>query len=69
MPVRAFDNGELTLEYAVHVLAVDQHDRWLAFARPAAEGRNPSAQLVEGDQWLARHLKGTARRELEFWVR
>jgi phosphatidylserine/phosphatidylglycerophosphate/cardiolipin synthase-like enzyme len=63
-------NQDLALEYAVHVLAVYQHYRWLAFVHDQQQkGRNPTAQLIEGDQWQARHLKGAPRRELEFWVR
>jgi hypothetical protein len=64
------DNRDLALEYAAHVLAVYQHYRWLAFVHDQQrKGRNPTAQLVESDEWQARHLKGASRRELEFWVR
>jgi phosphatidylserine/phosphatidylglycerophosphate/cardiolipin synthase-like enzyme len=64
------DNRDLALEYAAHVLAVYQHYRWLAFVHDQQrKGRNPTAQLVESDNWQARHLRGASRRELEFWVR
>ena len=63
-------NGDLALEYAVHILAVYQHYRWLAFVHEQqARKKNPSAFLVESDTWQARHLQGASRREIDFWVR
>jgi hypothetical protein len=63
------DNRTLALEYAAHVLSVYQHYRWLSFVRDLqAKKRQPQSELVEHDRWQARHLTGTPRRELDFWV-
>jgi phosphatidylserine/phosphatidylglycerophosphate/cardiolipin synthase-like enzyme len=63
-------NTDLAVEYAAHILAVYQHYRWLSFVHDQQKkGKNPKAFLIESDAWQARHLKGAAKRELEFWAR
>ena len=58
------------MEYAAHILAVYQHYRWLSFVHDQQrQGKNPKAFLVENDAWQARHLKGPAKREIDFWTR
>jgi phosphatidylserine/phosphatidylglycerophosphate/cardiolipin synthase-like enzyme len=61
---------ELALEYSAHILSVYQHYRWLKFVHDKQRsGQNPKGVLQENDTWQASHLKGAARRELDFWVR
>lgn len=63
-------NGDLALEYAAHILAVYQHYRWLAFVNDQQrKGKNPTGLLRETDEWQNSHLKGPAKREIEFWAR
>lgn len=61
-------NDELARHYAAHILSVYQHYRWLAFVKDKqAKGESPGGYLRETDVWQDRHLKGKAKRELDFW--
>jgi phosphatidylserine/phosphatidylglycerophosphate/cardiolipin synthase-like enzyme len=63
-------NTDLAVEYAANILAIHQHYRWLSFVHDQQKrGKNPKAYLVESDEWQGRHLKGAAKREMQFWAR
>jgi phosphatidylserine/phosphatidylglycerophosphate/cardiolipin synthase-like enzyme len=64
------DNQALAQEYAAHILSVYQHYRWLNVVYELQNRRRqPFVPLQESADWQDRHLKGAARREMEFWVR
>ena len=63
-------NSELALEYAVHILTVYKHYRWLAYVdRMQRQNRKPFSALAETPDWQKNHLKGASKREIDFWVR
>jgi PLD-like domain len=63
-------NGLLAHAYAVHVLAVYQHYRWLAYVNDQQKaGKDPWSGLAAGSDWQQGYLAGPRRREMVFWVR
>ena len=64
------DNTELALEYAIHILSVYKHYRWLAYVdQMQRQKRKPFSALAETADWQKGHLKGASKREIDFWVR
>lgn len=62
-------NGTLAREYAAHILGVYQHYRWLTYVNDKQKkGEDPRGSLNESDSWQTWHLRGAAKREIEFWV-
>lgn len=63
-------NKELALEYAVHILTVYKHYRWLAYVEYMQRlNRKPFSALAETPDWQKNHLKGASKKEIDFWVR
>lgn len=64
-------NRQLAASYAVHIMGIYDHYRWLALVgerQANKHGRQLSGYLRETDTWLGRKLKSAAR-EIEFWMR
>ena len=63
-------NALLAQAYAVHVLSVYQHYRWMAYVNSQqTAGKDPWSGLSATPDWQTTYLKGGRRREMEFWVR
>jgi len=63
-------NQEMAMEYAVHILSVYQHYRWLAYVdRMQRQKKKPFSNLAENPDWQKGHLKGASKKEMDFWVR
>ena len=63
-------NQDLAVEYAVHILTVYKHYRWQKYVdEMRRQRRKPFSNLKESDTWQAGHLRGAAKREIDFWVR
>ncbi len=63
-------NKDLALEYAVHILSVYKHYRWLAYVdRMQRQHKKPFSALAETPDWQKGHLKGASKQEIDFWVR
>lgn len=63
-------NQDLALEYAVHILTVYKHYRWLAYVdRMQRQNKKPFSALAETPDWQKSHLKGPSKQEIDFWVR
>ena len=63
-------NSDMALEYAVHVISVYKHYRWLAYLdQMRRQKRKPFSNLAETPDWQKGHLKGASKKEIDFWVR
>ena len=63
-------NKDLALEYAVHILSVYKHYRWLVYLDDMlSKHKKPFSALAETPDWQKGHLKGPSKDEIDFWVR
>jgi phosphatidylserine/phosphatidylglycerophosphate/cardiolipin synthase-like enzyme len=63
-------NQDMAMEYAVHILSVYKHYRWLAYVdRMQRDKKKPFSSLAETPDWQKGHLKGASKNEIDFWVR
>lgn len=63
-------NSDMAMEYAVHILSVYKHYRWMAYLDYMRKRKKkPFSNLAETPDWQKGHLKGPSKREIDFWVR
>jgi phosphatidylserine/phosphatidylglycerophosphate/cardiolipin synthase-like enzyme len=63
-------NSDMAMEYAVHILSVYKHYRWMAYLDYMRKRKKKHfSNLAETPDWQKGHLKGPSKREIDFWVR